>query len=287
MPLHWLPESDLREHCKRSIEALELWLRRLIDQELSTAYGADYINATRPNGDRVLRAEIARRLKERTTDKLKHPRPIDGALLNDLIDILCNPVLYAQHFRGPLQDVFQGPAMARLLLCRLVAPRNALYHANPVSVHDALRILCYSEDVISALKADFQRRGLHQQFNVPTIIRVTDSLGYVAMLSANRPHGAMLDYSTEPAAQLRCGDALSIEVGIDPSFDPGTYDVEWLTSNIGGPVQRGPKFSLNLAERYVSTRLTLVCRVTSKSVWHKLGTIDDQLDIAYRVLPPL
>ena len=288
MPLHWLPESDLREHSKRSIEALELWLRRLIDQELSTTYGADYIDATRPNGDRLLRNEIGRRLHKRTTDKLKFPRPIDGALLEDLIDIICNPELYDQHFRNPLQDAFpQGHAMARSMLSRLVAPRNALSHANPISVHDALRILCYSEDVISALKADFQRRGLHQQFNVPTIIRVTDSLGHVAMLSANRPHGAIVDYSTDAAAQLRCGDTLSIEVGIDPSFDPDTYDVEWLTSNIGGPVQRGPKFTLNLTERYVSTRLTLVCRVTSKSAWHKLGTIDDQLDIAYRVLPPL
>ena len=148
MPLHWLPESDLREHSKRSIEALELWLRRLIDQELSTTYGADYIDATRPNGDRLLRNEIGRRLHKRTTDKLKFPRPIDGALLEDLIDIICNPKLYDQHFRNPLQDAFpQGHAMARSMLSRLVAPRNALSHANPISVHDALRILCYSEDV--------------------------------------------------------------------------------------------------------------------------------------------
>lgn len=167
MPLHALTENDLREYCKRSIEALELWLRGLIDQQLTNEYGTDYINAVRTNGDRVIRGEISRRLIERTSDKLRFPRPIDGALLDDLVDIVCNPELYNSHFKGPLNDVFPvGCQMARTILSRLISPRNALYHANPVSIQEALRILCYSEDVISALKADYQRRGLHQQFNM-------------------------------------------------------------------------------------------------------------------------
>jgi hypothetical protein len=49
---------------------------------------------------------------------------------------------------------------------------------------------------------------------------------------------------------------------------------------------RGPKFVLLLEERYVSTRFCAVCRIISNARWHKLGTHDDQIDIAYRVLPP-
>jgi hypothetical protein len=76
-----------------------------------------------------------------------------------------------------------------------------------------------AQDVIEALKAHYRREGLQQQFNVPSVVRVMDSLGHVAHLVSDRLNPAMLDYSTEAAAQLRCGDTLSIEVTVDPSFD--------------------------------------------------------------------
>jgi hypothetical protein len=65
MPLHRLSEDELRSHCKRTIEALEFWLRRLIHVCLSETYGSDYVHATKSNGvDRVIRTEIAKRLTE-------------------------------------------------------------------------------------------------------------------------------------------------------------------------------------------------------------------------------
>jgi hypothetical protein len=97
----------------------------------------------------------------------------------------------------------------------------------------------------------------------------------------------MLDYSQDAAAHLRCGDTISTEVDVDPSFHPTTYDVRWLIANIGGPTTEGTKFTLLLTERYVSTRFCVVCQVISRAGWHKLGTHDDQIDIAYRVLPPV
>ena len=286
VPLYALSESELRDHCKRSIEALEYWLRRLVDQQLTAAYGPRYLDAERPSGDRMIAADISRRLNARATDRLRFPRTIDAAFLDDLILIICNPELYNLHFRTSLQDAYPNEGFARTQLSRLVRPRNSLSHANPISVHDAHRVLCYCQDAIEALKAHYRREGLQQQFNVPSVVRVMDSLGHVAHLASDRMHPAMLDYSTEPTAQLRCGDTLSIEVTVDPSFDVEKYDIRWSIANVGGETQFGPKFTLLMTERYVSTRFCAVCFVVSREAWHKLGTYDDQVDVAYRVLPP-
>ena len=44
--LHLLSDSDLRTGCKEAIDALELWLRRIIDIALRPDFGDDYFNAT-------------------------------------------------------------------------------------------------------------------------------------------------------------------------------------------------------------------------------------------------
>jgi hypothetical protein len=293
MPLYAVPENELRDHCKRSIEGLELWLRRLIDQKLSAAYGPNYLDATRPNGDRIVRNEIRDRLKEKAAkEPNRFARLIDAAFLEDAINIICNPELYKLHFSDALSAAFpNGHAEVRTLLMRLVPSRNALYHANPITVHDAYRILCYSQDVISALKEYYRSQNMQQQFNAPTVIRISDSLGHVVHLSSSNRHPngpAMLDYSRDDKAYLRSGDTISIEVDVDPSFDPTSYEIHWLISDIGGgPNISGRKFTLLLTEKYVSTRFCAVCRVISNAGWHKLGTHDDQIDIAYRVLPPV
>ena len=48
-------EAEIREECKRRIESLEFWLRRLIDDTLKVKYGDDYINAKNANGDFILK----------------------------------------------------------------------------------------------------------------------------------------------------------------------------------------------------------------------------------------
>lgn len=292
MPLYTLTEKDLRDHCKRAIESLEMWMRRLIHQGLSCAYGVNYLDATRLSGDRIINGDLARKLQAMmASEPNRFPTPIDAALLDDTIALLCNPELYKTHFKSALQEAFpDGCKEARTFLTRLIPIRNSLSHSNVISIHDAYRALCYSHDVIQSIKNYYKAMNMQQQFNVPTIVRVADSLRHSVSFSAtNRnPEGfGMLDYSRDNRVILCCGDTLSIEVEVDPTFDPSTYDIEWLIANVGGPRMRGPKFVLLLEERYVSTRFCAVCRIISNANWHKLGTHDDQIDIAYRVLPPV
>src|ERR1700693_5791176 len=118
MPLYALPESELRDHCKRSVEALELWLRRLIEQKLSAAYGPNYLDATKPNGDNIIRTEIRNRLKEKAAkEPHRFARLIDAAFLEDAVDIISNPELYKLHFSDALSAAFpNGHAEVRTLL---------------------------------------------------------------------------------------------------------------------------------------------------------------------------
>ncbi|MBA3036044.1 MAG: hypothetical protein FP814_06075 [Desulfobacterium sp.] len=145
MPLYTISEAQIRDGCKRAIEGLELWLRRLIDTKLTEAYGQDYLDAQKADGNRVINSSLHRALSERRSQEpARFVRPIDAAFLADQIKIICNPTLYRDLFADALSDIFpQGNDSARTFLSRLVTPRNALSHANPVSVHDAYRVLCY------------------------------------------------------------------------------------------------------------------------------------------------
>lgn len=292
MPLYTISEAQMRDGCKRAIEGLELWLRRLIDAKLTEAYGQDYLNAQRDDGSRVIKSNLAKILAERKSQEpTRFVRSIDASFLTDQIQIICNPILYKDHFADAFSDIFpKGTDSTRTFLSRLVKPRNALSHANPVSVHDAYRVLCYSMDVVEGLKIYYAHNNMANLYNVPTIVRILDSLGHVVYLSSSNRHPdgpAMVDYSQDEKSYLRCGDSISITVEVDPAFSPDQYEVEWLIANVGGPRITGEKFQMVLSDRYVSTRFCVVCRVISNKNWHKIGSCDDQIDIAYKVLPPI
>jgi hypothetical protein len=78
---------------------------------------------------------------------------------------------------------------------------------------------------------------------------------------------------------FRCGDAISIELDVDPSFDRAEYRFVWSVSNIsGGQNVTGPKYMLQLAHRSVCARLTNAWRVISNKAWHIRDDYDDQVE---------
>ena len=292
MPLHRLTDIDLRDHGKRSIEALEMWLRRLIEMELSSAYGANYLQATTVDGSNLISRNITKDMVARRAEKPdRYPRLIDAALLDDVIKIICKPVLF-NHFRDALKKAFpQGEEHARSTLDRLLAPRNALYHANPVSVRQVEQVICYSNDTIASIKDYYERKNLNQQFNAPTIIRISDSLGNVFhspqltdLASVGR--GAIRSGSNT-VATLRVGETLSLEIEVDPTFARSDYLIKWHVPNEPSLVNDSEKLVLPLQEKHVGIMYQIQAILISKASWHRYQTFDDNVAIAYCVLPPL
>lgn len=272
MPLHRLDESELREHCRRAIESLEHWLRRLIVDT-----GEDLMNA------KVRGAVEGRRKREPD----RYSRLVDAALLDELIDIVCNHNHYKMHFEAPFALAFpQGHAVARTFLKRIKRPRNRLAHANPITVREAEQVICYSHDIIESLQEHYRSKGLAQEYNAPSIIRVSDSLGTVIQVAELA--SAFLIPMDCSGVELRPGMTLSVVVEVDPAFDSSEYTVEWgRMDDPLGSYGNGSKLVLDLEDKHVSTSLVFTATVTSNKTWHRMGHCDHMVSLEYRVLPPI
>lgn len=286
-------DSEIRNVCKEKIESLEHWLRRLIEDTLTPVYG-DYFNCADSAGNRLIKSELARQVAgRRASEPLRYPRKIDAVLLENAIDILCNPELFRKHFRSALDAAFpDGREEARTFLSRLLAPRNNLAHANAISVRQAEQIICYSNDVIDSLKGFYREMGMQEAYDVPLILKVTDSFGSVfarAQCDPSPTGGIQLNLVGEPQMHLRPGDVLTIELEIDPSFDPSSYGVTWASTKpwCSSPVT-GTKAVIPIMNKQVGQRFDIQCSVRTTRDWHRLQEgVDDFLILVYQVLPPI
>lgn len=200
--------DEMRSIVRHQIETLERWLRRLIDDALTAHFDG-----------RLTALPIKEDIKQRAVDRRnrqpsRYPREVDALLFDDLVTILCHPKLYGPFFQDGLKGAFpDGSAEARTFLDRIVEARNPLAHANGITWHQALRVMCYSTDVIESLKAHYARNNLAQSYNAPSFLRVWDDLGNSGQV--DRSEGCEFHFKE---TQLRPGDTLQLEVQPDESF---------------------------------------------------------------------
>ena len=294
MSLHDLSEARLRTACKEAIEALELWLRRVIEIALRPAFSDDYVNS-QTNGQYIFNQELRARLEMRRQESPeKYARPIDAALLEDEIYIVCHQRLYGEYFRSFFEFSYphSNRDQVRFFLTRLVEPRNRLMHSNPISIRQAEQIICYSYDVIESIKARIEELNMGREYNAPRIIGLSDSNGsafHDAQIKRNATGRGHVQVSDFTSARIRAGEKLSIETEIDPSFSPDDYRIEWTYSN-PAPEQReyqGKRITIDLRECHVKEDFTVYCTVTSTNQsWHRCGDVDDCVGLTYKVLPP-
>ena len=289
MDLHLLSDDERRALCRRELEALEHWLRRLIHETFSAAHGAEYLDGVDQGGRRLIKKPVRRGIADRRArEPLRYPRPVDAAHLGDLVIIICNPENWRPYFGVALTEAFPlGSEEARTFLGRLVDVRNKLSHANPISVHEAARVICYTLDVIEALKGHYMNRNLEREYNVPTIIRVTDSFGNEFDVSRIRYGAGSIVLKKAPAGVLRPGERLSIEVEIDPTFERSSYCINWFWPEMMSAAGDSERIVIAIENRHVREDFRVSCTVKSTREWHKLGDYDDLIHIGYRVLPPL
>ena len=178
MSLTQLPIDDLRTLCRHRLETLELWLRRLIHDKLTAAYGHAYLEHE-VSGNHIFRGEVRQKASARMRENPdRYSRPVDALFLDDLVTTLCKKDLHREHFRDALSGAFpDGCEEARTFLSRLVDIRNPLAHANPISDHQVLRVFCYSQDVIKSITDHYESFGMSREFNAPTFVAFRDSIG--------------------------------------------------------------------------------------------------------------
>lgn len=289
MPLYNIPENELRDVCRRHIESLELWLRRLVHEEFLEVYGSDYLNRKAENGDSLIKEQVRDEIESRyTNEPSRFSRKIDAAQLDHLIYIICKETFYKENFRKVFSSYFLSREMLRQFFNAIVEARHRLSHANPISVRDAERVICYSNDIVDALKAFYGKKSMEDEFNVPKIIRISDSFGMTALsgtMPKVEPGFAYINLYNDDKAALRPGDKLSLEVEVDPSFDPASYEICWLVPQRGK--LSGRRLVLTIEETDVMAKFQINCRVIAKRPWHKFPGYDDEVKIRYKVLPPI
>jgi hypothetical protein len=285
--------SELRDLCRTTIETLEVWLRRLIDQQLSDAFGSDYLQQQDKSGNFIVKKSVREGVQSRRkAEPKRYPRDIDAVLLDDSVSILLHPNLYKDYFREPLIAVFPiGEAMGKVVFEKIIEPRNYLAHANHISVRQAEKILCYSHDIIDSIKGYYEKIGVGRLYNVPSIIQVSDSLGnikYESEITSSRNDVCASFVLNNHESLLRPGDILSVEVEIDPTFTEDQYAIQWhVQDRVRSIDDSKNRFDIKILDSHVGERFVIECYVTSNKTWHRYGLNDDRLMLFYRVLPPI
>ena len=289
MSLQYVETDVLRAECKRTIESLERWLRRLIHDQLSTIQ-SDYL-LYEVNGSPV----FGRSIREVLTRKAEaqpniYPRVIDAATLEEQIAIITNEMVYNRFFSDALKEAFpEGRNECRSYLSRLIVPRNLLSHANEITIRHAERVFCYSNDVIESLKDFYVSQGKAEDYNVPLIVAYRDGLGRhntESGLWRSDESINLWDTTTGNLAErpkIRVGETVFFEVDIDPAFSEDEYTVMW--TEVGNEWGIGRRVTKTFSQRDINQRLTLMCLVRSNKDWHRLGAHDDVLYVHMSILP--
>lgn len=286
-----LKYSDLRSICKEKLEGLEHWLRRLINEILSKEYG-DYFNYIDTSNNRLIPNRLTQKaIEKKSAEPGRYPRLIDTLLLSDTIDIICKPELWKRHFQAPFSQAFpDGLSEAKTFLNRLLAPRNNLAHANAISVRQAEQIICYSNDIIDSIKLYYRDIGMSNDYNVPLILKLSDSFGNTLTREQFHNSGSaqLAQFHREPKFNLRPGDILSLEVEADPSFPSDSYKIYWSTTQ-GTPINtEGSRLEIHIQDGHVNQSFTIQCSIKTNNSWHRLEFgKDDLILIYYKVLPPI
>ncbi|AZA83744.1 hypothetical protein C1637_14115 [Chryseobacterium lactis] len=282
----------IRSECKNTIENLEVWLRNLIDNELLENYGDNYLEFVNADGSRLIKNEIVKDASERkASDPERYPRTIDAMLLDDEIKIICNPNLFRICFNKALQAAYpNGNDVARSFLNQLIPIRNKLYHSNPISVREAEKVMCYSNDVIDSIKLYYKMKNVEKKYNVPTIIKVTDSLGnifYSSQIQRNSTGRGICETRLNENNILYAGDRISIEVDVDSSFDKNDYTINWIFDKKESSTfeEDFNKITIIIENQHVRTDFCIYCVIISKEDWHRCGDVDDSVGIMYEIAP--
>ena len=205
-----LPEEEIRSLCRVNIEAFEKWARTIIHSELTKKIGANYFDVELSPGVPVVKKSI----RDKTAVMMRSQpgrfnKKIDTLFLEEIIYLLCRNDLYKNYFKDFLDLIYpDGNAEVRTYLTRLIPIRNSLSHSNPISIRDAERCICYTNDFIDGIKLYYKNKGEERVFNTPNAIRLNDSLGNEFSLNKDKSFESIIinKTGTNQLYQFHSGD---------------------------------------------------------------------------------
>lgn len=284
-----MSQEDLRSMCRTNIEAFEKWARIIIDKELTNAFGVDYfdanINQNNPIINKKLKDKVNKMFEE---NPRRFQRKIDTLFLDDIISILCKEDLYKKCFKAFLDGIYpDGKEEARTFLERIIPIRNCLSHSNPISVRDAERCVCYTNDFIDGVKLYFENKGEERMFNVPNAIKLNDSLGNEIYLNKDISYQniEIKDPLTGKLQKLYIGETYSVTLTLDPSFSDEEYKFDWSIPSTGR-LNATSSVEIKITENMVAERFWLLCTIRSNKNWHRYDGYDQQFGLVLQVPPP-
>lgn len=78
-------ETEIRNSAKETLESLEHWSRRIINDKFVEKYGADYFDYKFESGESLIKGEILRNISDRMRENPnRFPRKIDAILMEDI-----------------------------------------------------------------------------------------------------------------------------------------------------------------------------------------------------------
>jgi hypothetical protein len=249
-------------------------------------YGTNYVSKQLEDGNYLVKSEIRKHIQGMIAkEPTRFHRAVDTLFIDQIIYFLCHPVWYKDLFKPALDYIYpQGKDEAREYLNRLVPIRNPLSHSNPITMHDVERAICYSHDFVEGLKKYYKGRGEEQVWNVPRIIKITDSFGNVFNNTEDKENPFAIH---EVSQVVRCGDKYSVHVEVDSSFSPNEYDIVWITNSELIDYKDNPNLTYTFSARDVSANMYIRCRVISHKEWHKHKNYDCEVYLHMQVLPPI
>lgn len=287
--LYSISEEELRSIGRVNIEAFEKWARTIIHIELTNNLGNGYFDMELAPDVPVVKKSI----RDKTAAMIqKNPqrfsRKIDTLFLDEIIYLLCRNDLYKKYFKNFLDLIYpDGNAEARTFLNRLVPIRNSLSHSNPISIREAERCICYTNDFIEGVKQYFYEKGEERVFNTPNAIRLNDSLGNEFPLNKDKSFESICinRIGTNNLHQFHIGERYSVWLTLDPSFDIEQYTFNWHIE-CGRNLGNEARLDIQITEDMVRERCAIYCEIKSTKSWHRYNGCDQQFAIIFQVLPP-
>lgn len=284
---HDYTQEELRSYCRACIESLEIWARRLIHEKMVEKYGDRYIELSLPDGNYLIKKEICDHISRlQKSDPKRFSRPVDCLFIDQIIYFLCKKDWYQSLFKEALDFAYpQGCEEAREFLNQLVPIRNSLSHANHISIRQAEKVICYSHDFIDGLKDYYKYKGKEKMWNVPRIIKITDSLGNTFENPTEKNIQCSI-FTISPS--LYCGDTYSVTVEVDPAFSPSEYDLIWQDAgHKTDEFKNNPTYVTKFTPKDVEEVHQIACFIISNKEWHKYKYYDCQVSLLLTVLPPV